>query len=121
MRVPAPDRRRSVRQKCFVEARAFFDSQPALPCSIMDVTPLGAKLTTKAPVPARAEKILVFIPAIGKIWAARICWQRGQSLGVEFICGEADLTQTENPADAGTFALRLQVAQIAKTVKRLSA
>jgi hypothetical protein len=116
-----PARRKSERQKCVVEARVFFDGHPALLCSITDVTPEGAKLTANAPIPAKADKMLVFIPSIGEVWAARMCWRRGQSLGVEFICGEADLTGTGSLADADTFALRLQVAQIADTAKRMSA
>ncbi|WP_020176639.1 PilZ domain-containing protein [Methyloferula stellata] len=114
-------RRKAERQKCIVEARVYADGHPALLCRIADLTPDGAKLIAYRPVPALSGKIMVFIPSIGEVWAARIRWCRVQSLGVEFICGEADLAEPETPPEPETFALRMQVAQIADTAKRLSA
>ncbi len=116
-----PVRRKSERQKCIVAARAYFDGHPALHCSITDVTPEGAKLLAETPIPARGTNILVFIPALGEVWAARIRWRRAQSLGVEFISGEADLTGTEPTLNPDVFALRVQLAQVTDTAKRMAA
>jgi len=114
-------KRKTVRQKCIVDARIYFDGEPAMDCSIGDVTPEGARLTADKPIPRLIPKVLIFIPSIGAVWAAHVRWRRGQSLGVEFIVGEADLTGTENAPDPKIFALRLQCAQIANTAKRMSA
>jgi len=111
-------RRKAERQKCIVEARVYADGHPALLCRIADLTPDGAKLVAYRPVPPLSGKIMVFIPSIGEVWAARIRWCRVQSLGVEFICGEADLIEAETPSEPEIFALRMQVAQIADTAKR---
>jgi|GEM_PF-3395126 len=112
-------KRKTVRQKCIVDARLYFDGEPAIDCSIDDITPEGARLIVERPVPRPMRKILIFIPSIGAVWAANIRWRRGQSLGLEFIPGEADLAGTTTASDPKVFALRMQCAQLSNTAKRI--
>jgi hypothetical protein len=113
-------KRKTVRQKCLVDARIYLDGELAIDCSIDDLTPEGARLIAEKPIPRFKRKVLIFIPSIGAVWAAHIRWRRGQSLGVEFIVGEADLIGTEKAPDPKLFALRMQCAQVSKTVKRMT-
>lgn len=114
-------KRKTVRQKCIVDARIYIDGQPAMDCSINDVTPEGAQLTIKKPLPRLLRKVLIFIPSIGTVWAAQIRWHRGLTLGVEFVVGEADLLGTENAPNPILFALRMQTAQLSNNRKRTAA
>lgn len=112
-------RRKTQRMACAVEARVLVEDRPSAPCTIRDVTPVGAKLVAAHAIDA-PNKILVLIPSIGEVWAAQVCWRRGCSLGVKFLRGEADLPPTGAEAP-DTFALRLQAAQLSRTARRLSA
>ncbi len=105
---------------CSLEARAFLNGGPAIPCTIRDVTPDGARLATDGKI-ATGDKILLLIPSIAEVWAADVRWRRGSVLGVKFIRGEADLPGDASTAEPDAFALRLQVAQMARSAKRLSA
>ncbi len=113
-------RRKLLRMTCSVEARAFLDGRPAISCTIRDVTPHGARLVTDGRI-ATGDKILLLIPSIAEVWAADVRWRRGTTLGVKFIRGEADLPGDASTAEPDAFALRLQVAQMARSAKRLSA
>jgi hypothetical protein len=113
-------RRKTLRMTCSLEARAFLDGAPAIKCTIHDVTPDGARLVTEGKI-ATGDKILLLIPSIAEVWAADVRWRRGTALGVKFIRGEADLPGDASTAKPDAFALRLQVAQMARSAKRLSA
>lgn len=109
--------RKTERKNCLLDARAYADGRPAIRCVLRDITPQGAKLVTGETIASR--KILLSLPAIGEVWAALIRWRRGATLGVQFVHGEADLAEVENPSEPGLFALRLQVAQVTETARRL--
>ncbi len=113
-------RRKTLRMTCSLEARAFLDGSPAIKCTIRDVTPDGARLVTEGKI-ATGDQILLLIPSIAEVWAADVRWRRGTALGVKFIRGEADLPGDASTAEPDAFALRLQVAQMARRTKRLSA
>jgi hypothetical protein len=106
------------RKACLLDARVYVDGQPAIRCVIRDITPEGAKLVAGETIAAR--KILVFLPAIGEVWAALIRWRKGDAFGIQFIDGEADLASVANPSEPNAFAMRLQVAQVTVTARRLS-
>jgi len=106
------------RQNCVVEVRAYVDGQPTIPCTMKDMTPQGAKLVAAENI--ASGKILMFIPAIGEVWAGLVRWRRGHTVGVRFIVGEADLITDEKPSWPEEFALRVQLAQMKKTTKRLA-
>ncbi len=110
-------RRKTQRKDCIVEARAYADHKSAVHCIIRDVTPEGAKLVAKERIAAR--RILLFLPAIGEVWAADVRWRRGETLGIQFVPGEADLPKVDASSDPGAFALRLQVAQAVNSAQRL--
>jgi hypothetical protein len=112
-------RRKLLRMTCSVEARAFVGGRPAVR-TIRDVTPDGARLVTDGRI-ATGDKILLLIPSIAEVWAADVRWRRGTALGVKFIRGEADLPGDASTAEPDAFALRLQVAQMARSARRLSA
>jgi hypothetical protein len=112
-------RRKALRMTCSVEARVLVDGRPAIPCTILDVTPHGAKLVTEGKV-ATGGKVFLLIPSIAEVWAADVRWRRGATHGVKFIRGEADLPADTGVAESDSFALRLQVAQMARSAKRLS-
>lgn len=110
-------RRKTERKTCLLQARAYADGQAAVRCELRDLTPDGAKLVAAEPLTAR--KLLLLLPAIGEVWAAEVRWRRGGLLGVRFVPGEADLVGLENPSDSDVFAMRLQVAQVAKSAQSL--
>ncbi|MGP8231718.1 MAG: PilZ domain-containing protein [Methylovirgula sp.] len=111
-------RRRVPRKTCSVEARMLIAGRPSVPCTVRDVTPDGAKLVADEKIGA-TDKILLLIPALAEVWAAEVRWRRGLALGVKFVRGEADLPGADGGAP-DNFALRLQTAQLARTVKRLA-
>jgi len=115
-----PTKRKIERQDCIIDARVYIPGHMAITCKIRDITPQGAKLVFDEPL-LETKKILVLLPSIGKVWAADIRWRRGRTTGVRFIVGEADLEAAPPPKlKSDVFALRLQVAQLAKTAKRLA-
>ncbi|HXY57708.1 MAG TPA: PilZ domain-containing protein [Methylocystis sp.] len=112
-------RRKIERKDCLLDARAYVDGRPAICCRVRDITPHGAKLITESAITAR--KMLLFLPAIGEVWATEVRWRRGgTAIGVRFLHGEADLVEAENLSKPDSFALHLQVAQVAETAHRLS-
>jgi len=110
-------RRKAARQDCVVDARAFMYGRPAVRCKILDVTPEGAKLEAEEDI--LAATIFVLIPSIAEVWAARVCWRRDRTIGVQFLHGQADLPKLHDQSEPDVFALRLQVAQIKQTAKRM--
>lgn len=111
-------RRKALRHTCVVEARILVSGRAAVPCTIRDVTPDGARLVAERPL-FGADKVLLLIPALAEVWAAEVRWRRGAVLGVSFTPGEADLPEADTVAP-DNFALRLQAAQLARTAKRLA-
>lgn len=67
-------RRKVERKDCLLDARAYVDGQPAVRCSVRNITPQGAKLMTESALAAR--KMLLFLPAIGAVWAAQVRWRQ---------------------------------------------
>ena len=111
-------RRKVERKDCLLDARAYVDGQPAVRCSVRNITPQGARLMTESALAAR--KMLLFLPAIGAVWAAQVRWRRGNNtFGIQFLHGEADLADAGNTSEPDGFALRLQVAQVTETTRRL--
>jgi hypothetical protein len=112
-------RRKAPRKTCSIEARVLHPDRPSIPCIIRDVTPDGARIAVEGRV--EADKILLLIPSIAEAWVAAVRWRRGQTLGVQFVRGAADLPDDASTAEPDAFALRLQTAQLARTSKRIAA
>ncbi|HEY8163551.1 MAG TPA: hypothetical protein VIF34_14970 [Methylocystis sp.] len=110
-------RRETERKDCIVEARAYADGQMAIRCLLRDITPDGGKLVADEKITAR--KVLLFLPAVGAVWAAQVRWRRGNTFGIQFIPGEADLPKIDASSDPDIFALQLQVAQVVSSTQRL--
>ena len=111
-------RRKAPRKTCSVEARILLADRPSVPCTIRDVTPDGARLVAEDLIEA-TDKVLLLIPSIAEVWAAEVRWRRGQTLGLRFIRGAADLPEANGTAEPNAFALRLQTAQLARTAKQI--
>jgi hypothetical protein len=86
-----------------------------LECSIRDLTPEGARLVLPADAPAAIPgKVLLLLPSLGELWAARVCWQARSAIGVEFVLGEADRRAGGAAKYPDIFALQVQVAELAR-------
>jgi hypothetical protein len=108
------NRRSHNRHRCLVSARLYVPGQPAVECSIRDLTPEGARIT----LPADAlrmlpDKLLLLLPGLAELWAVRVCWRSRHTIGVEFVPGEAD-THMPSTQYSDIFALRVQVADLAR-------
>jgi hypothetical protein len=82
------ERRQSLRPRRSLEGLIGYDGRYRLRCLILDVSPSGAKLSLKAPLPVPAEFFLrIFGTNIKSVYWACTKWRRGNVLGVAF--GEA--------------------------------
>ena len=107
------DQRSSIRRKCFIDARIYVDGKPAIPCQMRDLTISGARtaLDKGSTLPSR---VLIFIPAIAEVRAARVCWSSHQELKIKFIAGEADMSLLLKSGDDGIELMRMQAAELAR-------
>lgn len=106
------DRRSLNRYRCLVSARLIIPGRPSIGCAIRDLTPEGAKVVLNAVDPQIIpKKVFILLPGLGELWAAKVCWRDVDTLGVAFITGEAD--KSETPRNPDIFALRVQVADLA--------
>jgi hypothetical protein len=88
------DRRISKRQEVLMSARLYIPGMPVIECEIRDLTPEGARVVpVSSDLSLLPEKVLLFIPGMGEVWAASVCWGNDGAFGVKFLPGEADRPQ----------------------------
>src|SRR5262245_27325032 len=79
------NRRKSARQKVFLDGRIYFNNrQSTVDCLVRDFSPDGAKLKVSEAV-AIPETIDLYILARDETYHAKVRWRRGVDVGVSFI------------------------------------
>jgi methyl-accepting chemotaxis protein len=78
------DRRRTDRNGMIKSGRIVFD-RASLRCAVLDVSETGARVHVK-PMARLPELIILQLPD-RTTRAARVCWQEGSEIGLEFVLG----------------------------------
>ena len=84
---PAPEQQSQVRNWVLYQARLTMGDD-VIDCEVLNVSMGGAKLRLKRAADCGA-RVSLTIDSHGPL-PARVAWQSGQDLGVEFLCGEAE-------------------------------
>lgn len=102
--------------------------EDGLPCMIRDVSETGARIafTDKVSVP---DTIELYIPQREQTLRAKVCWRRGDEVGLAFNVPVQDVNVAEPRAADGTFSktevvqrvamLEAEIASLRSVLKRL--
>jgi hypothetical protein len=78
------ERRRSVRQRCFLYGRVYFNNgRNALDCIIRDISYEGARIVFSEPVNI-PDEIRLAIPERNRMFDAIVRWRHANTIGVVF-------------------------------------
>src|SRR5436190_459530 len=82
---PMSNRRKSTRQKSFLQGRIYFNNRKSsIDCLIRDLSNEGAKLKFSEAIVA-PEAIELYIPARDQYCRAKVLWRHGGEVGVGFV------------------------------------
>jgi hypothetical protein len=83
------ERRRTSRQKAFLQGRIFFNNRrSSIDCLIRDISEHGAKLRFSSAI-ATPDVVELHVPSRDESYRARIEWRAGEEVGVSFEGTEA--------------------------------
>ena len=74
--------RKSIQQAGWI---VFEGSFAARPCTVVDLSDAGAKITAADPSPVRTKLRLAFSRDVRSGRPCEVVWQRGKTFGVKFI------------------------------------
>src|SRR5689334_19671652 len=101
MRATMTERRRTARQKTFLEGRIFFNSRrTSTDCLIRDISEQGARLKFSSAI-VTPDVVELHIPSRDESYRARIEWRAENEVGVSFEGVEAPplAPSVASPAD----------------------
>lgn len=85
------ERRISERRDTSETAQLRIPGMSVIECVIRDLSPEGAGLIPlSGDLSLLPEKVLLFIPGIGEVWAAAVRWGRDGAFGVKFLVDETE-------------------------------
>ena len=87
------ERRRSIRQKCFLRGRVYYDGgRKSVDCLIRDISYYeGARIIFYDPVNI-PDVVQLYIPDKKRTFSARVQWRHGNKVGLAFFQTASHLT-----------------------------
>ena len=84
------DRRTGARVRTLEIGRVFSSSEPAIDCTVIEVSERGARLVFGSEIPT-AENLLLVMESLGQVRTGVVRWRTGSTIGIEYVRDPEDL------------------------------